>query len=113
MSSLTSKANKKGKITWIDIEPFPAMTIIGLLAALLFPYLWRAMLILPFTLSLLGLAFLIIAKISLFRRGIWFSFGSQLMTRGYAKLYTLSYYLMGIGVLLLLMLFFLMKIRGY
>ncbi len=94
----------KEKKVWIDIEPMPAIMIIGLLAALIGPKLLTVIAILPFALSLLGLAFLIIAKVSLFRRGIWFSFGSKLMARGYARLYKLSYILIGIGVLFLLLL---------
>ena len=113
MSSLISKGNKKEKLTWIDIEPTGAVVIIGLLAAMIGPKLWmtapmtapkmgRVVALLPFALSILGLVFLIIAKISLLRQGIWSSFGSKLMTRGYARLYKLSYILMGIGVLFLL-----------
>ena len=100
MSSLISKVKK----TWIDIEPMSATIIIALLAALIGPKLRTVIAILPFALSILGLAFLIIAKVSLFRRGIWFSFGPKLMTRGYARLYKLSYILIGIGVLFLLLL---------
>ena len=103
MLSMICRGNKEGKIRWIDIEPLTAIILIGLLAAIIGPHnLVRALLILPFALSILGLVFLIISKVSLFRQGIWFSFGLKLMTRGYARLYRLSYILIGIGVLFLL-----------
>jgi len=105
MLPLICKGNKAGKIRWIDIEPLTAMIFIGLLAAIIGPHkLARAFLILPFALSILGLVFLIISKVSLFRQGILFSFGSKLMTRGYARLYRLSYILIRIGVFFLLLL---------
>ena len=75
MSSLISKANKKEKLTWIDVEPIFAIIIIGLLAALIgLNNLLKIIVILPFAVSILGLVFLIISKVSLFKQGIWFSF---------------------------------------
>jgi hypothetical protein len=109
INKMISKGNKKERLTWIDIEPMSAIVIIGLLAALIGPEFRRiapkkgmVVSLLPFAFSILGLIFLIIAKISLFRQGIWSSFGSKLMTRGYAKLYKLSYIFMGIGALFFL-----------
>jgi hypothetical protein len=58
---------------------------------------------LPFAVLAVGLASLIIAKISLYKKGIWLSFGPGLMTKGYATLYKTAYVLLGIGVLLLLL----------
>jgi hypothetical protein len=105
MLSFIYKGNNAGKIRWIDIEPLTVMILIGLLAAIVGPRnLAKAFLILPFALSVIGLVFLIISKTSLFRKGIWFSFGPKLMTRGYARLYRLSYILIGIGVFFLLLL---------
>jgi len=99
------KNNKKEKLTWIDIEPMIAIIIIGLMVAMIGPNnLRKIMLILPFALSIIGLVFLIISKVSLFRQGIWFSFGSKFMTRGYSRIYKLSYILIAIGVLCLLFL---------
>ena len=103
MSPLICKENKESKIRWIDIEPMGVTIIIGLLASVVLS-LGSVILILPFALSILGFVLLIISKISLFRQGIWGSFGSKLMTKGYARLYKLSYILIGIGVLFLLLL---------
>ena len=47
-----------------------------------------------------GFSCFLLAKISLFRRGIWVTWGSRQMTRGYARLYRIGYALMGIGALL-------------
>ncbi len=88
--------HKEGKLRWIDVEPFLAVTVIGLIVTLIGPSL-------PFFLSFIGLILLIISKISLFRRGIWFSFGPKLMSREYARLYKLSYILIGVGFLLMLL----------
>jgi hypothetical protein len=84
------------------------MVVLGLLAALIGPRLFRnpsLVIMFPFALLSVGLSFLIISKISLYRKGVWFSFGSALMTKGYAKLYKLSYLLIGLGTLILLLLF--------
>jgi len=51
-----------------------------------------------------GLACLTVAKASLYRQGIWISFGPGRMTRGYANLYKAAYLLMGVGVLATLLL---------
>jgi len=48
-----------------------------------------------------GIVCLILAKVSLFRRGIWISFGPALM-KDKARLYKIAYSLMGIGLLLFL-----------
>jgi len=51
-----------------------------------------------------GLACLLAAKSSLFRQGIWLSFGSGRMSAGYVRLYKLAYVLIGLGMLLMLLL---------
>ncbi len=51
-------------------------------------------------LTTIGFCCFLAAKISLFRRGTWFSWGSASMTRGYARLYKTGYALMGLGALL-------------
>jgi hypothetical protein len=107
MSLWYYKKDKSGnKILWqIDIAiPF-VMIVLGLLAAITTPnrpgdisfVAW-----LPFILSSAGLMLLLISKLSLFRRGIWFSFGPKQMTEGYASLYKAAYLLLGIGALLML-----------
>lgn len=51
-----------------------------------------------------GFACLLMAKISLFRQKIWLSFGPGRMSRGYARLYKVAYVLMGLGALVMLLL---------
>lgn len=50
-----------------------------------------------------GLCCLAFAKSSLWRRGIWTSWGSKRMTKGYASLYKWGWAGIGAGVLLLLL----------
>ncbi len=100
--------DKDGKaILWqVDI-PIPLIVVfVGLLAALIAPrtlQIARIMIWLPFALSAAGLALLFISKISLFRKGIWLSFGPRQMSRGYGNVYKAGYALLGLGVLLLLL----------
>ncbi len=101
MSSLTCKENRPGKLRWIYIEPMGVMIILGLLAAITGAQLRSVTVILPFALSISGLVLLIISKVSLFRKGIWFSLGSKSMIKGYARLYKASYILIGIGAFFL------------
>lgn len=93
------------KILWeIDFDPMILLIILGVLAAIVGPSLLRnpsIILFIPFMLLLAGLSCLILAKISVYRKGIWFSFGSRHMSRGYARLYWAAYALLGLGVLLL------------
>ena len=84
------------------------LVVIGLLAALIGPRLFRnpsIIIMFPCWLLAAGLACLIISKISPYKRGIWFSFGPGHMTIGYAKLYKVGYLLLGVGALLLLAVF--------
>ncbi len=103
MSFWMSRKDKSGrKILWqIDFDPMIIMVIIGLLAALRGPSLFRNPSIIPFGLLTAGLVCLTISKISLYKKGIWFSFGPGLMTKRYATLYKAAYILLGVGVLLL------------
>lgn len=110
MSLWLSKKDKSGKkILWqIDFDPMIILVVIGLIAALIGPSLFRnpsIITIFPFGLLSAGLACLIISKMSLYKRGIWFSFGPGHMTKGYAKLYKVGYFLLGVGTLLLLAVF--------
>jgi hypothetical protein len=110
MSLWLYKRDKSGKkILWqIDFEPLSIMVVLGLLAALIGPSIFRnpsIIILFPFTLVIIGLACLIIAKISLHKKGIWLSFGSALMSKGYAKLYKIAYVFIGLGTFILLLLF--------
>ncbi|MDA8240093.1 MAG: hypothetical protein M0Z67_06955 [Nitrospiraceae bacterium] len=114
MSLWWYKRDKSGnKILWqIDYDPMIIMVVIGLLAAIIGPSLFRNPSIIiefPFVLLAVGLACLIISKISLYRKGIWCSFGPGFMTKGYAKLYKVGYLLLGVGTLVLLALFSAMR----
>jgi hypothetical protein len=95
----------------------PALTVTGLLAAWFGPPLFNhnrvtsgimhpILLLLPFAFMASGLVCLIIAKVPLCRRGIWISFGQALMAKKYAKLYKFAYFLIAVGLLLVLGLFF-------
>jgi len=111
MSLWWSKQNKNGRrYLWqIDYDPLTVTIVIGLLAALIGSSLFRnhSLIIIysPLAFLIAGLACLIISKSSLYKKGIWFSFGPGLMTKGYASLYKAAYILLGIGVLLILFLF--------
>jgi hypothetical protein len=101
---------KTGKRTmWqIDTDPVAILPIAGLIATIISVHLFAHPTIavsLPFVLALGGLAGLIVAKISLYRQGIWFSFGCGLMSRRHAILYKVAYLLMGLGMLLMLLAF--------
>jgi hypothetical protein len=101
---------KSGKrILWqVDTDPTAILSIAGLIATIISVYLLAhptLALSVPFVLVLGGLACLIVAKISLYRQGIWFSFGCGLMSRRHAILYKAAYLLMGLGVLLMLLAF--------
>ena len=107
MSFWWSGRNKGGrKILWqIDTDPVALMGIMGFLSAIVGPAIFRnprLVVILPFLLMLLGFACLIIAKISLWKKGIWQSFGTKHMPLGFAALYRAAYFLMIIGIGMLL-----------
>jgi hypothetical protein len=110
MSFWWHKRDKAGRrhLWQIDYDPMIIMLVIGMLAALIAPTLFRNPSIIifsPFVFLSIGLFCLIISKISLYRKGIWFSFGPGVMSKGYAKLYKVGYLLLGVGALLLLALF--------
>jgi hypothetical protein len=100
MSFWIYKKDKNGKaIVWqIDIAIPLVMVLLGLLAALIIPktlenpsfLVW-----LPLALASAGFILLLISKISLYRKGIWSSFGSKQMSRKYASIYKTAYILLG------------------
>jgi len=51
-----------------------------------------------FLVCLLGLLLFLTAKISLFRKGVWISFGTRRLTEGMGNLYRLGYWLMAVGL---------------
>ncbi|HEY6199386.1 MAG TPA: hypothetical protein VI231_12300 [Candidatus Binatia bacterium] len=105
MSWWIYKKDKDGKVYLIsaDVAPaiLPAMTILGLLAAMLFPFLLQSGPLGMIQLLLWGgFLCLLAAKVSLFRRGIWFSWGTGQMTRQWARVYKIGYVLMGVGAVM-------------
>ena len=104
---ITKKENDGKAYLWqIDVDPLIIIMLIGIFAAMIIPQIHHnpsLLIILPLVLSVFGIVLLIISKISLYRKGIWFSFGSKLMSRGYARLYKLAYIFIIIGNLVLLM----------
>jgi hypothetical protein len=90
----------------IDIEPMGLIFILGLMVTLVVPrWMNRPVAILSDGVVVLstGLLCVIAAKISLFRQGIWLSWGPKRMTKWWARLYRVGYVLMGFGVVLLLL----------
>lgn len=97
----------------IDTEPFAVMSVLVFavvvvgLGLILHPALtgWLSVVLL-----LSGLACLTISKVSLYRQGIWLSFGPGRMTRGCASLYKVAYLIMGVGVLLMALMLSAMRV---
>lgn len=82
----------------------PPMFVLGLFAALFAPALIRdpqSPIAITLWILLSGFLCLTIAKVSLFRQGIWNSWGPRMMTQGYARLYKVAYILLAIGLFLL------------
>lgn len=99
--------NGKTYLWQIDVDPLIIVMIIGILAAILIPQVKlnpSLLLILPFTCTIIGLVFLSISKVSLYRKGIWVSFGAKLMSKRYARLYKLGYLFIITGMLAVLIL---------
>lgn len=90
----------------VDVAiPFLAMLLLAFLAAFAGPNLYRnpsIILWVPFIIQAGGVVLLFISKLSLYRKGIYGSFGPGQMTKKYATLYKAGYVLIGLGVLLLL-----------
>jgi len=92
----------------IDIDLTIPVIVIGMLMAFVMPSATQS----PSSLLkdmgwlvLAGFICVVAAKISLFRQGIWGSWGPRLMTYGWARLYVIGYSLMGVGILFVLMLY--------
>ena len=90
----------------IDIDLIVPTIVISLLMGLIVPrWLQSPISILRDIGFLIAAGFLCVlaAKISLFRRGIWGSWGPKMMTTGWARLYKFGYVVKGIGILLILL----------
>jgi hypothetical protein len=96
---------KKQYIGTIDIDLTVGLIVIGLLAALFVPrWVYHPLGIFKDNgfVVVVGFLCVVTAKISLFRRGVWGSWGSGKMTTGWARLYKLGYVLIGVGVISIL-----------
>jgi hypothetical protein len=111
MSFWLYKKDSVGRKHWwiIDTEPMILLVIIGLFLSLVGP---GFIFCIPYGLMIIGFILLIIAKVSLFRRGIWHSFGFKLMDQTHARLYKLSYTLMIFGVMAMILLIIKLKIKA-
>ena len=88
-----------------DIELLLPMLLLGLLVSLVFPSLPArgdslAGIRTGGMILVMGFLVLSAAKISLFRRGIWTSWGPKRMTVGWSRVYKIGYALMGVGLLI-------------
>lgn len=85
----------------IDIDPLALVLLIAFLAAFAGPTIIRNPLssftIFASSIITIGLVFLTISKISLYRQGVWCSWGTRLMTKGNARLYFIGYALIAVG----------------
>jgi hypothetical protein len=105
MSFWWYKRDNNGKrILWqIDCDPMIILVVFGLLVAMVGPPVFsRPSLIFPIVIVVTGLACLTISKISLYNKGIWLSFGPGQMSKGYAMLYKVGYFMLVVGTMLLL-----------
>jgi len=108
MSLWIYKKDKSGKtILWqIDVAlPILIMLLTGFMGALMGTKLYgkpSIALWVPFIILVVGVVLLFISKLSLYRKGIYDSFGPGQMTKAYATLYKTAYVLLGFGVLILL-----------
>lgn len=96
--------SRGGKRYWwlIDTDPMAVLLMVPFIATVIVLNLLSQPFV-PVGFILGGLACLTVAKTSLFRQGIWFSFGPGLMSQGYARLYKVGYVLIGVGALLVLL----------
>jgi hypothetical protein len=111
MSWWVNSKDKAGRQhIWLIDEPIILIQIFAaLFVGLVLPLiLMTARNPMPFAIGsvgiiLLGYACLVVAKTSLFCRGIWFSWGTRRMSRNHARLYRTAYALMVSGGTLLLL----------
>jgi hypothetical protein len=99
--------DRSGKrVVWqIDVDFMQVVFVLGLLVTFFAPALLRGpMAIFADGIRFLvaGVACLLVSKTSLFRRGMWVSWGPAAMTKWWARVYKLGYALMAIGVFLVL-----------
>jgi hypothetical protein len=100
MSWWTYKKDKDGKVYLISSDitfvMFPIMLFMALFVAIFFANPTGTVRFLLWS----GLSCLLAAKVSLFRRGIWSSWGPGQMTKPWSRVYTVGYVLIGVGTLM-------------
>ena len=105
MSFWIYRKDKSGKKSLYSIDfPYESLIILIILLCGLFAsrYIYDKTKFAYDSIGLLivGFVFLLIAKISLFRKGIWNSWGSSLMSTPFKYLYWTGYILMILGIVL-------------
>jgi hypothetical protein len=96
----------KASVWQVDVEPMLTVMVLGLSLAVLVPSMLRHPSLHAtgaFGLMVAGVGCILVAKIPLWRRGVWTSWGSRRMTRGYAILYRSGWAGIGFGVLWVLL----------
>ena len=103
MSLWIRHRDKSGRHFWlIDTHPvllLVAIPVIMIAAVTLPELLWKTTMIIAGS----GIICLAVAKISLFRQGIWNSWGRRYMTKRNALIYKAGYTLLGSGAVLMLL----------
>ncbi len=96
MSWWIRRKDKEGKqhLWAIDVDPIMVLIIFSLLMVFIIPNAHGASSLFMFA----GFICLLFAKVSLFRRGVFISWGPSRMTRGYAILYRIGYILIIGGI---------------
>lgn len=107
MSWWISRKGQHGERDYFLVNvPFETViAITAILAAMIIPALETPSRALPVSIPFLLLGFLcfIVAKISLFRKGIWSSWGPKQMIRPFKVLYVVGYVFMVLGLLVLVL----------
>lgn len=109
MSLWIRHRDKSGKHLWlIDTHPVLLLAVIPIfmIAAVMYPELLAKTMMIIAGSGIICLAF---AKISLFRQGIWISWGPRYMTRRNGLLYRTGYILFGSGAAIMLLALSMMK----
>lgn len=97
MSWWVSRTGKQGtpELWAIDFDPVLAIVVATVPLIVLLSYGLLSVAILA-----VGFSCLVIAKVSLFRRGVWVSWGPKLMSARASAIYKIGYLLIAIGAVL-------------
>jgi len=103
MSLWIYKNNKEGNKELFAVSfPLPIiMLLLGLLVALIVPNIMKPHIYLKESsyVAAVGFILVLISKVSLFKKGVWNSWGSKLMSKPYRILYRCGYVLIIIGII--------------